>query len=378
LSEIDRLPVRLPMIEIRTIGAGGGSIARVNETRQMTVGPESAGARPGPVCYGRGGTEPTVTDANLALGRLDAATFLGGAMALDRDAARGAILARAGEPLGFDTDAAAAGILRLTNTNLAAAIRVSLFEKGLDPRDFTLLSFGGAGSVHACAVADELGMRRIIFPVDASTFSARGILMADIEHAFGRSGVRTFDGSAVAWVRSCFESLKAEGAAQLEADGIAPANRHFELSADLRYRGQAFELTVPWGEVPVDESGIGEIGQRFHARHAQRFSYANPEDAVELVTLRLAAIGRMARPQISADKPAPSGDGSAAGSRSVHVDGQWHDVATWRRDVIDGSRRISGPAIVEEDYTAVYVAPGWSLALGRDGHLLATRSEATA
>jgi N-methylhydantoinase A len=374
LSEIDRLPVRLPMIEIRTIGAGGGSIARVSATKQMTVGPESAGARPGPVCYGRGGTEPTVTDANLALGRLDAATFLGGAMALDREAARAAISARAGAPLGLDTDAAAAGILRLTNTNLAAAIRVSLFEKGLDPRDFTMLSFGGAGSVHACAVADELGIRRIIFPVDASTFSARGILMADIEHAFGRSGVRPFDGSAVAWVRSCFESLKAEGAARLEADGIAPADRQFELSADLRYRGQAFELTVPWGEVPIDEDGIGEICQRFHAHHAQRFSYANPEDTVELVTLRLVAVGRMARPRISAEEPS-SADGSAAGQRQVYVDGQWQGVAAWRRDAIGGLLGIVGPAIVEEDYTAIYVAPGWSLALGRDGHLVAARGE---
>jgi N-methylhydantoinase A len=370
LSEIDRLPVRLPMIEIRTIGAGGGSIARVSATRQMTVGPESAGARPGPVCYGRGGTEPTVTDANLALGRLDAATFLGGAMALDREAARAAISARAGEPLGLDTDAAAAGILRLTNTNLAAAIRVSLF----DPRDFTMLSFGGAGSVHACAVADELGIRRIIFPVDASTFSARGILMADIEHAFGRSGVRPFDGSAVAWVRSCFENLKAEGAARLEADGIAPADRQFEPSADLRYRGQAFELTVPWGEVPIDEDGLGEISQRFHAHHAQRFSYANPEDMVELVTLRLVAIGRMARPQISAEEPLCA-DGSAAGHRRVYVDGRWQDVAAWRRDAIGDSLGIIGPAIVEEDYTAIYVAPGWSLVLGRDGHLMAARSE---
>ena len=374
LSEIDRLPVRLPMIEIRTIGAGGGSIARVNATKQMTVGPESAGARPGPVCYGRGGTEPTVTDANLALGRLDAATFLGGAMALDRDAARAAILARAGEPLGFDTDAAAAGILRLTNTNLAAAIRVSLFEKGLDPRDFTLLSFGGAGSVHACAVADELGIRRIIFPVDASTFSARGILMADIEHAFGRSGVRPFDGSAVAWVRSSFEGLEAEGAARLEADGIEPANRKFELSADLRYRGQAFELTVPWGEVPLDEDGVGEICLRFHAQHAQRFSYANPEDAVELVTLRLAAIGRMARPKVLAEQHS-SADGSVAGNRRVYVDGRWQNVATWRRDEVGDSHEIVGPAIVEEDYTAIYVASGWSLALGRDAHLVAARSE---
>jgi N-methylhydantoinase A len=377
LSEIDRLPVRLPMIEIRTIGAGGGSIARVSANRQMTVGPESAGARPGPVCYGRGGTEPTVTDANLVLGRLDAATFLGGAMALDCDAARAAILARAGDPLGFDADAAAAGILRLTNTNLAASIRVSLFEKGLDPRDFALLSFGGAGSVHACAVADELGIRRIIFPVDASTFSARGVLMADIEHAFGRSGVRPFDGSAVAWVRSCVESLRAQGAARLEADGIAPANRQFELSADLRYRGQAFELTVPWGEFPLDESGIGEIRLRFHAQHAQRFSYANPEDAVELVTLRLAAIGRMARPQIFAEAPL-SAAGSAAGRRRVYVNGRWQNVAAWRREAIGGQLEIFGPAIVEEDYTAIYVAPGWSLRLGRDGHLVAAHSEEAA
>lgn len=374
LSEIDRLPVRLPMIEIRTIGAGGGSIARVNETRQMTVGPESAGARPGPVCYGRGGSEPTVTDANLALGRLDAATFLGGAMALDRSAALTAIAARAGEPLGLDTDAAAAGILRLTNTNLAAAIRVSLFEKGLDPRDFTMLSFGGAGSVHACAVADELGIRRIVFPVDASTFSARGILMADIEHAFGRSGVRPFDDIAIGWARSCFESLKAEGTARLEADGIMPADRQFELSADLRYRGQAFELTVPWGEVPIDEGGIGEICSRFHTQHAQRFSYANPADTVELVTLRLVAIGRMARPQVSAGEPL-SADSSVAGRRRVYVDGQWQDVAAWRRDAIGSSHEICGPAIVEEDYTAIYVAPGWSLTLGRDGHLVAVRSE---
>jgi N-methylhydantoinase A/oxoprolinase/acetone carboxylase beta subunit len=196
--------------------------------------------------------------------------------------------------------------------------------------------------------------------------------MADIEHAFGRSGVRPFDQGAVAWVRSCFESLMAEGAARLEADGIASPDRHFELSADLRYRGQAFELTVPWGEAPIDENGIGEIGLRFHALHAQRFSYANSEDEVELVTLRLAAIGRMARPQISAH--APSSDGSKAGSRRVYVDGRWEDVATWRRDAVGGSLEIAGPAIVDEDYTAVYVAPGWSLRLGRDGHLIAGRN----
>ena len=373
LSEIDRLPVRLPMIEIRTIGAGGGSIARVNANKQMTVGPESAGARPGPVCYSRGGTEPTVTDANLVLGRLDASTFLGGAMKLDRDAARSAILARAGEPLGFDAEAAAAGILRLTNTSLAAAIRVSLFEKGLDPRDFTMLSFGGAGSVHACAVADELGIRRIIFPVDASTLSARGLLMADIEHAFSRSGVRPFDANALGWVGSSVEGLKAEGAARLEIDGIAPAQQEFSLSADLRYRGQAFELTVPWGDAALDEKGVREVSLRFHEQHEQRFSYANPDDTVELVTLRLAAIGRMTRPRIVTQDA--SAETSATGTRRVHVDGQWREIAVWRRNAINDSVEVAGPAIVDEDYTAVYVAPGWSLRLGRDGHLMAAKDE---
>ena len=373
-SEIDRLPVRVPMIEIRSIGAGGGSIARVNG-RQMTVGPQSAGARPGPVCYGRGGTEPTVTDANLVLGRLDAAYFLGGAMALDAAAARAAIGARAGEPLGLDTDAAAAGILRLTNTNLAAAIRVSLFEKGLDPRDFTLLSFGGAGSVHACAVADELGIRRIVFPVDASTFSARGILTADIEHAFGRSGVRLFDAAAAGWVGACFDELRTEGEARLATDGIPASQRHFALSADLRYRGQAFELTVPWGDASADEAGIAEIRDRFHAMHAQRFSYANPDDTVELVTLRLAAIGRLARPKLLADGVAPAAD-RATGRRRVFVDAGWREVPTWRRDAIGSTAHLAGPAIVEEDYTTVYLAPGWSLVRGTDGHLVASRTEA--
>ena len=374
LSEIDRLPVRLPMIEIRTIGAGGGSIARVNASKQMSVGPESAGARPGPVCYGREGTEPTVTDANLAPGRLDGSTFLGSAMALDRDAARAAILARVGDPLGLNIDDAAAGILRLTNTNLAAAIRVSLFEKGFDPREFTLLSFGGAGSVHACAVAEELGVRRIIFPIDASTFSARGILMADIEHAFGRSGIRPFDSSTVAALSSGFASLKAEGDARLEADGIVSSDRHFELFADLRYRGQAFELTVPWSDASLDDAGVAEVRMRFHDLHAQRFSYANPDDPVELVTLRLKAIGRLARPHLSTDEPTPAQQ-APRGRRNVHVDGRWESVATWRRDAIGSSSLVVGPAIVEEDYTTVYVAPDWSLTRERDGHLVAVRKE---
>ena len=368
-SEIDRLPVRVPMIEIRTIGAGGGSIARVHAGRQISVGPESAGARPGPVCYSRGGTEPTVTDANLVLGRLDAAFFLGGAMTLDLNTARHAIKTRIADPLGLDGDAAAAGILRITNTSLAAAIRVSLFEKGLDPRDFTLLSFGGAGSVHACAVAEELSIRRIIFPVDASTLSARGILDANIEHAFARSGVRVFDRSAVASLRRMIDSMHAQATARLHADGISPTDRVHRISIDLRYNGQAFELIIPWGDATRDEAGIETVRARFHDQHEQRFSYANRADVVEMVTLRMAAIGRLPRPTATiADCDTA---GVRTGTRRVHFDGGWREIDVWRRDHIGASMTLRGPAIIEEDYTTIALAPRWTLRRGGSGHLIA-------
>ena len=375
-SEIDRLPVRVPMIEIRTIGAGGGSIARVHAGRQMTVGPESAGARPGPVCYSRGGTEPAVTDANLVLGRLDPAFFLGGAMALDLDASRAAIASRIAEPLGLDGDAAAAGILRLTNTSLAAAIRVSLFEKGLDPRDFTLLSFGGAGSVHACAVAEELSIRRIVFPVDASTLSARGILDADIAHAFARSGVRVFDATAAATLESMATDMRTQATQRLDADGIAAADRSLQFQIDLRYKGQAFELTVPWGDAAFDAAGNAAVRARFDDQHEQRFSYANRADIVEMVTLRLSAVGRLKRPTLAIAEPDKAGAASA--QRRVFVDDKWREIAVWRRPHIGAATVIPGPAIIEEDYTTIYLAPDWTLKRVAHGHLAADHTEARA
>jgi N-methylhydantoinase A len=371
-GEIDRLPVRVPMIEIRTIGAGGGSIARLRSGGQVTVGPESAGARPGPVCYGRGGVEPTVTDANLLLGRLDPAFFLGGAMALDLDGAKAAMQDKIAGPLSLSVEAAAEGILRITDTRLAAAIRVSLFEKGLDPRDFTLLSFGGAGSVHACAVADELSIRRIVFPVDASTLSAAGILGADIAHAFARSGVRLLHAGALPVIADLAAAMRGEAAARLSQDGIPESGRDLRLSIDLRYKGQAFELTVPWDGDGFDRDGLAAVSERFHREHEQRFSYANRDDIVEMVTLRLDAIGRLSRQsQAAADA---EGDERPTSRRNVFAGGRWHDVPVWRRAAIGGDSAIAGPAIVEEDYTTVFIAPGWTLRRGPAGHLVATRS----
>jgi N-methylhydantoinase A/oxoprolinase/acetone carboxylase beta subunit len=377
-GEIDRLPVRVPMVEIRTIGAGGGSIAQVDVAGRLSVGPQSAGARPGPVCYGRGGTEPTVTDANLILGRLDPAFFLGGTMPLDLDAARRALTDRIGTPLGRDAEGAAAGILRLTDTALAAAIRVSLFEKGLDPRDFTLLSFGGAGSVHACAVAEELGIRRIVFPVDASTLSARGILQADIEHAFARVDVRPFTREAFAPFEAHAHDLSAIGTKRLDADAIPPSDRAFVFAVDLRYRGQAFELTVPWGDAPVRSAQVAAVAERFHALHQQRFSYADRAAPVEIVALRLTAIGHLPK-QTPAKLTASGGAAVAVGHRRVFNGNEgFVDAEVHRRDRLNEATQITGPAIIEEDYTTVWLAASWSLVRSAGGHLIATRIEGVA
>src|SRR5262249_12777701 len=292
-GEVDGLPVRLPMVEIRTIGAGGGSIAAVDAGGRLTVGPRSAGARPGPACYGEGGTEPTVTDANIALGRLDPAFFLGGALALDLAAARRAIEECVARPLSLDVEHAAEGILAVTNTNLAAAIRLSLFEKGLDPRDFTLLSFGGGGGRHALPVAQELGITRVVFPPNASTFSAYGMLHSEIVHDLARSRVLPAAAESVAALSGAARDLRRQGERLLEQDGLPRESWAFSLTADMRYHGQAFELSVPWGDIEPDTPQLGALLERFHALHRQRFSYANRDDVVQTVTLRASAIGRM-------------------------------------------------------------------------------------
>lgn len=370
-GEIDRLPVRVPMIEIRTIGAGGGSIARVQAGGRLTVGPESAGARPGPVCYGRGGTEPTVTDANLLLGRLDPAFFLGGKMALDLDGARRAMARRVGDPIGLDVEAAASGVLAITNASLAAAIRLSLFEKGLDPRDFAILSFGGAGSIHACAVADELGIRRVIFPTDASTFSAYGILHSDIRHGFARSRVLPLEAGTGPVLEELAAALRQQAGERLSADGVRAEDRELLFAADLRYKGQAFELTVPWDSDHFDAAAIERAAGQFHKLHAQRFSYANPHDRVEFVTLRLDAVGRLPRFETS---DTPDGRGrSEDRRRQVHLDGTWHDTPVWRRDELRRADSILGPAVIEEEYTTVLIAGGWRARLASGGHIIATR-----
>ena len=372
-GEIDLMPVRLPMVEIRTIGAGGGSIAKVLPGGRLTVGPESAGSRPGPCCYGDGGMEPTVTDANVALGRLDVKGFLGGGMQLDPTAARDAIERAVARPLGLSLEAGAEGLLAVTNANLGAAIRLSLFEKGLDPRDFVMIAFGGAAGLHAIAVADELGVGRVVFPENASTLSAFGILNSNLAHDFVRSQVLGAHEGNLRALRALLEGLLAQAGPGSPPTASRPRTGRSRSRGDLRYKGQAFELTVPARGHSLDSAALAALVADFHEIHRQRFSYANPGSPVEIVSLRVSAIGHLPKPESS---PLPlSGDAKPAYKRKIWIDGGWREVAVLSRDQIAADMAIAGPAIIEEAYTTVLIANGWTCRRERSGgHLIAGRN----
>ncbi len=369
-GEVDGLPVRVPMVDMRTIGAGGGSIASLDASGRLQVGPKSAGAKPGPVCYGRGGTEPTVTDVNLILGRLDPVTFLGGSFELDLDSARTALDRHIAEPLGLDRDRTASGILAVVVAKLAGAIKLSLFERGLDPRDFALMSFGGAGGLHAVEVAEELGMTTVIFPKDPSTFSAHGILQSDVVHDLARTKVLPLKPGASAALRDLAADLLREGEALLAADGFVGSSCRLDLAADLRYRGQAFELLVPLDGAPGDDAQLDQLCQRFHELHRQRFSFDDLTETVELVTLRLAAIGMLGG--MAATIAPSAGSATPVRNRDVHLNGSWTLAPVHQQVGLASGTQINGPAIIEQAYTTLLIPAGWRLDVVESGDLIAT------
>jgi N-methylhydantoinase A/oxoprolinase/acetone carboxylase beta subunit len=312
-----------------------------------------------------------VTDANLALGRIDPGFFLGGGMTLDREAALAAVKTRVGQPLGFGPEQAAEGIVAVANSNMAAAIKLSLFEKGLDPRDFALVSFGGAGGLHATALADELGMGRVVFPRDPGTLSAYGMLFSDITHDVARSRLLPAAPDSLPALKDLFETLLTDGAALLERDGIPPADRRYAVAADMRYRGQAFELLVPWPEWETSEAGLARLLEAFHVQHKQRFAYDDRATPVDIVTCRVTATGRLPKPALRGYESA--GASEAKGARPVFIGGTWRDTPVYDRAALAPDRPVAGPAVVDEEYTTILIGPGWSAAPGPTGDLIATR-----
>jgi len=366
---VDDCPVRLPMIEIRSIGAGGGSIARADSTGRLLVGPESAGAIPGPVAYGKGGAAPTVSDANVVLGRIDPDYFLGGAMPLDSAAARQAIHDQVATRLALDDTDAAEGIVRVAISSMAAAIRLSLFEKGLDPKDFALVSFGGAGGLHAAEVARNLGARRVIFPRDAGTLSARGMLFSDIVHDGARSRLILAAEDAVHDLRALADALLAEGRARLERDRVQESDRRFRLSMDMRYAGQAYEINVPVDGVDINPATVETSVRRFHAMHEAQYAHSNTSERPEVVTVRVSAIGALRRPV--ENRLEPGKPPQPKSRRNAFFDGRWVDTAVYARDAISTGARIEGPALVEEEHATTVLPEGWQLHCTDTGELVA-------
>jgi N-methylhydantoinase A len=355
----DGWPVLAPMIEILSIGAGGGSIAWQDVGGALRVGPQSAGADPAPVCYGRGGTEPTVTDANLALGRLNPDYFLGGKMRLDVDASAAALERQVAEPLGLDLVAAAAGIVRIVNTTMSKAVRSILLERGCDPREFVLMGFGGCGGLHTAAVMRELNIEHAVVPNNPGALSAVGMLGTDFRHDRSRTHVRPTEALDLDDVERIFVELEADAIAALHADGVPESRFELRRSADLRYIGQEYHLNVPCpaaGE-PLEPAALE---RQFNAVHERVYGYSTPEFPVQLVSLRVAGIGFTERP------PRPMFPRRGGGSvlrprarRPVYYDGDgWTDTDIYGiEDLLDGDR-LQGPCIVEDPRSTMLVLPG--------------------
>ena len=354
--QVAGFPVRTPMLDIHVIGAGGGSIAWLDEAGGLKVGPRSAGAVPGPVAYGLGGEEPTLTDANLALGRLNSKGLLEGAMPIDTDAAKKAIADKVAEPLGLSVDAAANGMLEIAVANMSRAIRAVTTERGYDMSEFALFAYGGAGPLHAADLAVECRIPRIVIPEAPGTMCARGILLSDILHDLVRSAIAPAD--ACGWQQVChlFDDMRQEGEARLSRDDVAPGDRDYRYFIDARYVGQNHEVRV---EMDLVDEGSFE---RFLCGFADR--------AVETVNCRVQAIGRVVRPEARSAGPKGTLSDALIEYRSANLAANWIDTPVYRRDAVPRDVAIDGPAIIEEMSATTIVLPGQYAAVDEKGNII--------
>jgi len=367
------LPVQIPMIDIQEVGTGGGSLARVDAAGALHVGPESAGADPGPVCYGRGGREPTVTDANLVLGRLAPDRFLGGDMRLDADKARAALAEHVARPLGIDLTAAADGILRIATITMSHVVRGVTTERGLDAAEFALISYGGAGPLHACMIARELRIARVIVPRAPGHFSACGMLGADLRRDFVVTWFKGLAASSFEEMEGIFQRMEGEGRARIAQTGLKINDIAIGRAADMRYVGQEHAVTV---DIPLDvfqNQDRAAFKRHFDAQHEQRYGYSSPKENAEIVSLRSSVSGLMRKP---AYEPIAAGaqdtTAAAIGSRPVYFadGGGFIMTPTFDRDRLAAGNVIAGPALVEEYASTTVLHPGDALTVDSFGNLL--------
>ena len=360
---VNRYALALPSMEINTIGAGGGSIAWIDDGGLLRMGPQSAGADPGPACYGRGGTEPTCTDANLLLGYLSPDYFAGGRMKLNLAASKSVISERIAKRLGMDVVEAAHGMYQVINVNMASAIREISVQKGYDPREFPLLCAGGAGPIHGAAIAAELGIRRVVVPRDSSIFCAAGMLRTDLKHDYVRSFAQMLPKGRDSRVKALLAEMEREARATLKGEGIVPGAQRLRYSLDLRYVGQYHEVNVDVSPRLLKDFDWNAMRDAFHGRHDALYGYALRDEGtpVELLNLRLSAIGVTRKPAL---KREPRRSASCAhalkGRRSIHVGERFAKVPVYDGDRLGHGNRLAGPAIIESVNTTIVVPRGYS------------------
>jgi len=373
------LAIRIPVLDIKEVGTGGGSIAHIDQGGALHVGPQSAGAEPGPVCYSRGGAEPTITDADVALGRISPEQFLGGEMRLDYDGAVRAIREKVAEPLGLSLERAADGMLAIGIASMANAVRAVTTERGLDPRDFTLVAYGGGGPPHAVAVARALAIRRVIVPQAPAHFSAFGMLLADLRRDYVLTHFSKLTDLDLAELERLYQDLEQQGLQALTEAGIELAQAVFERAADMRSVGQEHSVAI---NVPPNVHGEEireQIKTAFDEAHEVRFSHSAPEEPAELVSLRVSVFGRLEKPKLPRVNAGPAEPSAAArrGSRDIvldesYADGESHAVSCPiydRRELLAGNV-VHGPAVVEEPASSTLLASGDRAEVNEYGHLV--------
>ena len=368
-TALEGLPMLMPIVNIHTVGAGGGSLA-YEEAGGLRVGPRSAGADPGPAGYGRGGTEPTVTDANLVLGRLDPDSFAGGQMTLDTAAAMSAVAGLA-ETLSLEPLQLAEGILDVINAKMAQAIRTLTVSQGIEPRSFALVAFGGAGPMHAAFLAEELEIDAVIVPRFPGAFSAWGMLETDLRRDFSRSFYAKADAADLAKLGEIFDALAAHGCAALADDGVPADDTRVEHAVDMRYEAQEYTLTIAAGD-PREDGFLEQIAQRFHEAHESRYGHSNPGAPLEFVTARTTLLGELGR--AAPEEISPVRSPRLRRREAVFGRRRWDAAVASRDELAD---ELSGPAIVDEQTATTVVPPGWTLRVGALGTLLLTRDGST-
>ena len=358
-GQVEGRDLALPMLDIHTVSAGGGTIAEVDRLGELRVGPGSAGALPGPAAYGRGGDAPTITDCNLVLGYLGENNFLAGSVRLDRVKARAVIEAKIARPLGLGLTESAQGIIRIINVKMQEAIKAISTMRGHDLRDFTLVAFGGAGPLHAARIARDLGMAGVVVPLYPGVFSALGLIVADVRHDYMRSKLILLSEAMPADMNRTFEELAAQAVTQLAGDGFTPQAIHIECALDMRYAGQGYEIALPVRAQPIEPRCLNELREAFDAQHKAMFGHMAPQEPVEIVSFRVRGIGRVPPVRLPKFKAAGEGlENAFRERRPVRFDGLDKDCPVYQREHLDVGINLAGPAILEQLDSTTVICPG--------------------